>query len=106
MTPLWVIGLPSSRPRVLAVETDLPAGLFELHRRLVTRLARSPRAAAEDRYVPHVTLGRTVAVVGTGAGFGAVPVALPAFEVREVVLCRSVLKPTGAEHSAMASVSL
>jgi 2'-5' RNA ligase len=35
-----------------------------------------------------------------------VEVELPGFEVREIVLFRSVLKPTGAEYSRVAEVEL
>lgn len=102
LSPFQCIGLPARSPRVIAVETDTPAPLLELHRRMVTRLARSPRSNAADRYVPHLTLGRT-----SGArDIESVCVDLPGFEVREVVLCRSVLKPSGAEHCVMARVGL
>ena len=102
LTPTRLIGLPTERPRVLAIETDAPAALLELHRRLATRLARSPRPDAADRFVPHVTLARLTG----GGSMHAEDVALPAFDVREVVLCRSVLTASGAEHSKLASVTL
>jgi len=102
LTPIRVIGLPVQNPRVIAVETEAPAELMEIHRRLVTRLARKPRIDAGDRFVPHVTVGRVKGL----AAFEAVEAGSPSFEVREVVLCRSVLTAAGAEHSVMARVRL
>ncbi|MEM1185189.1 MAG: hypothetical protein AAGI53_09330 [Planctomycetota bacterium] len=68
----------------------------------LARLARSPRTETADRFVLHLTLARA-----TGPGnIAPTTVELAPVEVREVVLCRSVLKPSGAEQSSMASVEL
>lgn len=91
-------------PRLLAAFTDSPPEVLELHRRLVVRLARSVKEKSRDRFTPHLTLIR----------FGAVPTERPgrraigpiAWEVGEIRLMRSVLKPSGAEHVEMGWAAL
>lgn len=93
-------------PRLIAIETDSPPTLLEIHRRLVQRLARPTRSgrAREDRFRPHLTLLR---FTGSARPVPAdAPVTLDPFLVSEIVLMRSVLKPTGAEHSVVAQVPL
>lgn len=105
LTPRRVISLPErGSPRLLALETDAPATLTELHRRLVWRLAREPRADREQRFRPHLTLCRF-----TGSARPArleQAVRLEGFEVREIVLFRSVLTSAGAVHTPLLHVPL
>lgn len=101
LTPTRLIALPPREPRLLAVETTLPAGLAELQRRLVTRLASKPSGRA---YLPHITVCR---FKGRGRrGFAACALEIPGFPVMEVCLMRSVLKPEGAEHRVVRKVNL
>jgi 2'-5' RNA ligase len=100
-----LIGLPSERsPRLVAAETDAPAGLFEVQRRLATRLARNPKDKLTDRYLPHLTVGRFAQ--GFEGTFGARAVPAVRFRVERVRLMRSVLRPEGAEHAEVAAFCL
>lgn len=87
-------------PRLLAAITDAPAALRELQRRLASRLARNPRARPGERFLPHLTLCR---FTGRAPRVDA-PGTIGAFEVRSVRLMASVLRPTGAEHTAVLAV--
>jgi 2'-5' RNA ligase len=105
LSPLRLITLPErGTPRLIALELDAPAGLLEVRRRLVKRLAREPRREDPERFLPHMTLLRY--------GGGARPkratreVELPGFEVREIALMRSVLRPGGAVHSEVMRAAL
>lgn len=97
VTPERVVALPARGPKKLvAVETDVPGTLLELHRRLAMRLARRPTADPAAGYVPHLTLCRfrrpsAGVSVDRAAGTGG-------FVVDRVWLMRSVLHPEGAEH--------
>lgn len=97
LKPARLITLPErGRPRLVAVETDAPAPLREIQRRLATRLARHPRARPGDRFRPHITLCRF-----TGAAQPApidAPFSSDPFYVDTVMLMRSVLQPAGAQH--------
>ena len=105
LTPVRLISLPASGvPRLIAMETDAPAGLLELHRRLAMRLARSPRAKTGDRFLPHLTLCR-FSGVGRPERVEA-RVEIPVFECRGVSVMRSVLRAEGAEHSVVEEVEL
>jgi 2'-5' RNA ligase len=109
VTPERLVSLP--RPvgrrggaRLVAVQADRPPGLLEIVRRLATRLATSPRRDPVDRYLPHLTLCRFRKVTD---GFDLdEPIVVPPFEVRDVRLMRSVLKPSGAEHRVEATFPL
>jgi 2'-5' RNA ligase len=99
-----VLTLPGrGRPRLIAVETDAPAGVVEIHRRLAHRLAvgggRRP-----DRFLPHLTICR----FRHGERPRAVDEAIdgPGFGVRDVRLMRSVLRPEGARHEEVTRVDL
>jgi 2'-5' RNA ligase len=92
------------RPKLIAAGTSAPSQLLEVQRRLVQRLARTPRSKPGNRYVPHITLCRLQR--GAGSDPPLPPLEVPAFEVRDVRLMRSVLKPTGAEHAEVASIAL
>jgi len=63
LTPRRLVSCPLNRSRgrarLIALETDLPSAMTELHRRLASRLARPKRGRADvekDRFVPHITL--------------------------------------------------
>lgn len=101
LRPEKLIALPPRDPRLLAVETTLPAPLAELQRRLVTRLASKPSGRP---YLPHITVCRFKA--RGPKGFEPRALDLPGFVVSEVCLMRSVLKPEGAEHHLVESVRL
>ncbi len=90
--------------RLVAAEISSPPALLELHRRLAHRLAREPRERAGDRFTPHMTLLR----LGSAApGLGVdLPLNLEPFEVREVLLMKSWLRPDGAVHAEVARVAL
>ncbi len=90
--------------RLVAVETDRPPELLEIHRRLVTRLARSPRRDASDRFRPHLTLCRFKKPskrIALDSPLDAEP-----FRVQEVVLMKSTLRSDGAEHHEIISCAL
>ncbi len=96
-----LVALPPRQPRVLAVETTLPAGLRELQRRLVTRLASKPSGRV---YLPHITVCR---FKGRGPqDLQERALDIPGFAVTEVCLMRSVLRPEGAEHRLVERFSL
>ncbi|MEX2218973.1 MAG: RNA 2',3'-cyclic phosphodiesterase [Phycisphaerales bacterium] len=105
LTPLRLVCFPErGMPRLVAVELDAPAGLMEVRRRLVKRLARERRSTGgtpvpleTERFSPHMTLCR----FGGEARARRVgrEVSLPGFSVSEIVLFRSVLRPGGAVHS-------
>ncbi len=99
-----VMTLPErGRPRLIAVETDAPPGVMELHRRLVHRLATGS-GKRPDRFLPHLTVCR----FRHGERPRRVDEAIdgPSFEVREARLMRSVLRPEGAQHAEVVSVPL
>jgi len=105
LTPQRLITLPPrGTARLVAAETDSPPGLLELHRRLVTRLARAPRGRPGDRFRPHLTLcrfatpSRVTALDAPLAGLG--------FPVDHVALMRSALLPQGARHDRVAAITL
>lgn len=106
LTPRKMISLPAHGPaRLIAVETDAPPRLLEIHRRLVSRLARRPGERDPDGFRPHLTLCR---FVGAGArGFSLdETVETPAFRVDRVDIVESVLHSTGAEYRTLLSVPL
>lgn len=105
LTPQRLITLPNRGPvRLIAMETDAPPRLLEVHRRLAMRLAKSVRAKAGDRFLPHLTLCR-FSGEATATRVDQ-PMAIPPFEIRSVVLVRSVLKPQGADHVGVIEVPL
>ncbi|MCL4220480.1 MAG: RNA 2',3'-cyclic phosphodiesterase [Phycisphaerales bacterium] len=101
LRPTKLVALPVRDPRLLAIETTLPAPLAELQRRLVTRLAAEPSGRA---YLPHITVCRFRS--SGPREFGGQTLDIPAFSVTEVCLMRSVLRPEGAEHRVVERVSL
>ncbi len=103
LKPTRLVTMPDrGDPRLIAMETDAPGPLLEVQQRLVKRLARKPGTGS--RFVPHITLLR-FDNTSQAARIDA-PVSVPAFAVRAVVLVRSVLRTTGAEHVPVEVVEL
>lgn len=96
LRPRELMCLPESGDaRLVAIETDAPAGLLEIQRRLAAKLARNPRD--RQRFLPHMTVCR----FRNGARVWRVErraVEVEPFAVREIRLMESVLRPGGAEH--------
>lgn len=90
--------------RLVAAETDAPAPLLELHRRLAHRLAREPRRNPADRFLPHMTVCRFAH--GERQPRLRAAIEAPPFRVERAVLMRSILRPGGAEHAEVASFPL
>jgi RNA 2',3'-cyclic 3'-phosphodiesterase len=105
LTPRMLLTLPERGPaRLVALETDLPAPLLELHRRLVTRLARSARDRHADRFRPHFTLCRFQSPV---PGLRIEQAAdISPFAIDRIVLMRSALSATGAQHHQVIACEL
>ena len=91
-------------PRLIALELDAPPTLLEIRRRLVQRLAHRPRRENPDRFTPHMTLTRFKPDAHPKRVRHTVT--LPGFQVSEVVLFRSHLKPTGAIYSRASAAAL
>ncbi|MCL4742156.1 MAG: RNA 2',3'-cyclic phosphodiesterase [Phycisphaerales bacterium] len=103
LTPRRLITLPERGPaRLIAAETDAPAPLVEIQRRLAARLARNARDAR--RFRPHLTLVRFRP--GDRPARVDEPVECEPFLVDRVALTRSVLTASGAEHRQVAAVRL
>lgn len=103
LCPLRLMTLPEGPfPRLVAAETDAPAPLLEVQRRLAHRLARNARERSRERFLPHVTLQR----FKTAAREVSVALNLDPFRVADIRLMRSVLKPAGAEHLEVSRVLL
>ncbi len=101
LRPVRLTTLPAGpRPRLIAAETDSPAPLLELHRRLALRLARNPRD--RDRFLPHLTLHRFKAPSAPVD----LPLETPAFAVSHILLMRSILRPEGAHHAEVSRFPL
>lgn len=105
LKPVAIRTLPrKGSPRLVAIETDAPPALLEIHRRLVHRLARNPREESVKEFLPHLTLLR-FKPGATCRGITA-PANLAPFEIAEVRLMRSRLKPGGAVHETVAAFAL
>lgn len=107
LTPSRLRRLPERGPaRLVALETDAPPALLELHRRLVTRLARQakPRREDADRFLPHLTLCRFNAPVADLDVDRDAP--LDPWPVTSVSLMRSTLAPQRASHRQVAAFQL
>lgn len=106
LQPRRLISLPlRGAVRQVAVETDAPASLQEIHRRLVSRLARRPAERNAGVFEPHLTLCR---FAGSGALGLSVEraIAVERFLVDRVELVESVLYSTGAEYRRVGAVPL
>ncbi len=102
-----LISLPERGPaRLLAAAPsgDTPASLFEIRRRLVRRLAKSPRNDDDQHFTPHLTLLRFAAPTPTPRVDTPMP-PIP-WRVGRVSLMRSVLRPGGASHAEIAGFAL
>ena len=95
---------PRGLVRLIAAETDRPAQLLEIQRRLVTRLARSPRRDSADRFRPHLTLCR-FKKPNRGIELEN-PLDSESFRVDKVALMKSTLRPDGAQHQEIMSCAL
>lgn len=103
LTPTRLRTLPErGRPRLIALETDAPPALMEVHRRLAHRLARPGRG--RDHFMPHVTLCRFNPSANPTAGEW--PTTIPGWDAREIVLVRSILSREGADHAVVEAVAL
>jgi RNA 2',3'-cyclic 3'-phosphodiesterase len=113
LTPLRTVTLPRQGPaRLIACETDLPANLAELHRRLAHRLARNLKERTRESFLPHLTLARFASPAG-GVRIdeaieapGGADDATGAFLIDHVSLMSSQLRPDGAIHREMARFDL
>jgi len=95
---------PRGLVRLIAAETDRPPELLEIQRRLVTRLARSPRRDASDRFRPHLTLCRLKKPT-RGIELEN-PLDSKSFVVDKVALMKSTLRSDGAQHHEIISCAL
>jgi len=104
LTPQRVITLPErGHARLIALELDCPPMLRQLHGRLVSRLARNPRGSEGARFVPHLTVCR---FDPCPRPFVEMPIELPAFGIDEIRVMRSVLRPSGADHTMVRAYRL
>ena len=105
LQPTRLVALPRPGPaRLIALETTAPPPLLELQHRLAARLARRPRSAPGDRFLPHFTLCRFV----TESTVALPDLEIPdhSLEVGEIATIESVLHPAGAEHRVLDRVTL
>ena len=88
----------------MAAELEPNPTLLELHGGSPCGWPRTPKSGLGTGCPPHMTLGRFAS--GTGDRVDAPVPGLPRFEVAKAVLVRSVLRPEGAEHRALAMFRL
>jgi 2'-5' RNA ligase len=108
LTATRLLTLPERGPaRLVAAEADRPAGLLEVHRRLVSRLARRVKPERRD-YLPHITLARfRHPVPGARLEQPLPPAGGPwSFPVTRLALMKSDLRPEGAVHREIAAAEL
>lgn len=108
--PHSFIALPNEPPRqpsrLIAVETDAPAPLLEIQRRLALRLARASRKRADKPFRPHLTLCRFLSPTPVTLHDAAVPTQPFTITVEQVKLMRSTLSAFGAQHHEVESFAL
>jgi 2'-5' RNA ligase len=99
----------SRRPRVLWVGVSPAPGLFALQEAVEDELALLGFPQEEDRYRPHITLGR----LRDPRGAQSFPELLAEFtapavtvEVKDVLLMKSTLAAGGAVHEPLAAIPL
>ncbi|MFO0836647.1 MAG: RNA 2',3'-cyclic phosphodiesterase [Phycisphaerales bacterium] len=100
-----LIALPErGDARLIAAEASAPPVLIELQKRLAQRLTRT-RPKRERAFLPHLTLGR---FPGSGLRLRdrAWPVTKLTFEIADIRLVASVLKPSGAVHRELSRCRL
>ncbi len=90
------------QPRLIAVETDAPAGLLEIQRRLASRLALD-RGKKHEAFLPHFTVAR---FAGAKVERAELEMREEGFQVGEVRLMSSHLRASGAVHEAVKVVRL
>ena len=105
-------GFPTAKnPRVIWIGVDDHGGMLKQLQARVERGMEELGFTREGRtYTPHLTVGR----LRSRKGIGTVAQALDAIrasdlgtmEIREVILFRSHLKPTGAEYTKLGSFPL
>jgi 2'-5' RNA ligase len=105
-------GFPTAQnPRVIWIGVEDPSGrLTQMQARVATGMAALGFIEERRGYTPHLTVGR----VRSGKGRKTLSQALDEIkgsdlgemEVREVILFRSHLKPTGAEYTKLGSFPL
>lgn len=109
LEPKQLIRLPKRGPaRLIALETDAPAGLLEIQSRLAIRFASKTRRKPGDRFLPHITLCRFRTPTARGLpdlGDLTLP-DWPTCAVRELCLMRSTLTSSGAVHHVVERVPL
>jgi 2'-5' RNA ligase len=105
LKPTQLIALPERGPaRLIALETESHPTLIEIHRRLVTRLARTVRERTAERFCPHLTLCR---FRSPARGLNVErELSLPDFAVERVRLMRSTLNSQGATHHEVIACEL
>ncbi|MFG0331184.1 MAG: RNA 2',3'-cyclic phosphodiesterase [Phycisphaerales bacterium] len=104
LRPERMLTLPDdgALPRLVAIETDLPAALRECRDRLVRRFARHARRRPSERFRPHLTLCRfhrdatPTSLDAPVDGVESAP-----FRVETVTLVKSTLHPKGARHEVV-----
>jgi 2'-5' RNA ligase len=102
-----LIRLPERGPaRLIAAQTNAPATLMELQKRLAHRLAHQPRARAGDKYRPHITLCRFASPEKRCCVDADAPEIRGSFAVDRIALMRSVLSHEGAMHREVEAVEL
>ena len=103
---------PNARnPRVIWIGIDDPSGeLRKVQARVEENMEELGFTREGRGYTPHLTLGRLRSSKGKGAVAHALEAIgthdLGTMEVREIILFRSHLKPTGAEYTKITSVPL
>lgn len=107
MRPRELVGLPSRRPHVLALDLDDEYGdAVRVQAAVESALVGAGFHAAEQRsWRPHVTLARVRRGGRPPRGRFPDPSTAP-IHATDVVLYRSDLKPGGAEYTALARTSL
>lgn len=104
LSPRRLITLPDRGvPRLVAVQTDAPPVLVELHHRLAQRLASKVRQRPGG-FCPHLTLCR----FRHDARSARVdqPIAMEPFPLGDICVVKSTLRPTGAVHEIIESIPL
>lgn len=106
LRPVRLVTLPreGGSPRVLAVEVEAHSTVMEIHRRLVTRLARPSQRRRGEAFLPHLTIARYPA--GIVAASICREVVSPDIRVGEVRLMASELRPQGAVHREVCAFAL
>ncbi len=94
--------LPKRAPRLVAAVLSESPPLLEVHRRLVQRLARRPRA--DSRFLPHLTICRFRS--GERCDEIDVPIDGSPFQLERIELMRSTLLPEGARYETLETVQL